>query len=69
MEAQPDFVKLAEAYGATGFRITEVGELDSVLRKALATPGTVIVDVRVAKEENVYPMVPAGASLTAMLLV
>jgi Thiamine pyrophosphate-requiring enzymes [acetolactate synthase, pyruvate dehydrogenase (cytochrome), glyoxylate carboligase, phosphonopyruvate decarboxylase] len=69
MDAQPDFVKLAEAYGATGFRITRPQDLDGVLRQALATPGTVIVDVLVEKEENVYPMVPAGASLTDMLLV
>jgi acetolactate synthase-1/2/3 large subunit len=69
MEAQPDFVKLAEAYGAAGFRVSDPGELDSVLRKALDTPGTVIVDVQVEREENVYPMVPAGASLTDMLLV
>jgi len=69
MEAQPDFVKLAEAYGAAGFRVSDPGELDSVLKKALDTPGTVIVDVQVEREENVYPMVPAGASLTDMLLV
>jgi acetolactate synthase-1/2/3 large subunit len=69
MDAQPDFVKLAEAYGAAGFRITDPADLDRVLRQALETPGTVIVDVRVEREENVYPMVPAGASLTDMLLV
>ena len=69
MDAQPDFVKLAEAYGATGFRITEPRDLLRVLKQALETPGTVIVDVRVEREENVYPMVPAGASLTDMLLV
>ncbi|MGE4264206.1 MAG: biosynthetic-type acetolactate synthase large subunit [Desulfovibrio sp.] len=69
MDAQPDFVKLAEAYGAAGFRITKVEDLERVLKQALETPGTVIVDVRVEKEENVYPMVPAGASLTDMLLV
>jgi acetolactate synthase-1/2/3 large subunit len=69
MDAQPDFVKLAEAYGATGFRITEKADVERVLKQALDTPGTVIVDVRVEKEENVYPMVPAGASLTDMLLV
>ena len=69
MDAQPDFVKLAEAYGAAGFRVTEVGQVESVLREAFEMPRTVVVDVRVAKEENVYPMVPAGASLTEMLLV
>jgi acetolactate synthase I/II/III large subunit len=69
MDAQPDFVKLAEAYGATGFRISKPEDVERVLKQALETPGTVIVDVLVEKEENVYPMVPAGASLTDMLLV
>ena len=69
MDAQPDFVKLAEAYGAAGFRITDPKDLERVLKQAFDTPGTVIVDVRVEREENVYPMVPAGASLTDMLLV
>ena len=69
MDAQPDFVKLAEAYGAAGFRITKEEEVESVLKEAFALPKTVIVDVRVEPEENVYPMVPAGASLTEMLLV
>ncbi len=70
MDAQPDFVKLAEAYGAKGFRITEKKDVVPVLQKALyETEGPVIVDVRVCREENVYPMVPAGASLTEMLLV
>ncbi len=69
MDAQPDFVLLAEAYGAEGYRVTEAAELEGVLKKAFASPKTVIVDVRVDKEENVYPMVPAGASLNEMLLV
>lgn len=69
MEAQPDFVKLAEAYGAAGFRITRPKDVEPVLQKAFALNKPVIVDVRVAREENVYPMVPAGASLTDMLLV
>jgi acetolactate synthase-1/2/3 large subunit len=69
MDAQPDFVKLAEAYGAEGYRITEQKDVESVLREAFASPKPVIVDVRVEREENVYPMVPAGASLAEMLLV
>ena len=68
-EGQPDFVKLAEAYGAEGYRISTVDELESVLPRALASPAPAIIDVRVAKEENVYPMVPAGAALDEMLLV
>jgi acetolactate synthase-1/2/3 large subunit len=69
MDAQPDFVKLAEAYGAAGFRITEKDQVVPTLKEAFALPKTCIIDVRVSQEENVYPMVPAGASLTEMLLV
>ncbi len=69
MEAQPDFVKLAEAYGAEGYRISDPAELRSVLEKALASPNPAIIDVVVEREENVYPMVPAGAALDEMLLV
>ena len=69
LDAQPDFVKLAEAYGAAGFRVTEKKDVESTLRDAFKVDKPVIVDIRVAREENVYPMVPAGASLTEMLLV
>jgi acetolactate synthase-1/2/3 large subunit len=69
MDYAPDFVRLAESYGASGYRITKPGELRPVLEEALALPKTVVVDIAVSKEENVYPMVPAGASLNEMLLV
>lgn len=69
MEAQPDFVKLAEAYGAEGYRISKPEELGDVLRKALTSPNPAFIDVMVEREENVYPMVPAGAALDEMLLV
>jgi acetolactate synthase I/II/III large subunit len=69
MHTSPDFVKLAEAYGAAGFRVTKARDVEGVLQQAFALPGPVIVDVVVAEEENVYPMVPAGAALTDMLLV
>lgn len=69
MDAQPDFVKLAEAFGAAGFRVTEEKDVEPVLREAFALDKPCIIDVRVDPEENVYPMVPAGASLTEMLLV
>ncbi|MFZ7128663.1 MAG: biosynthetic-type acetolactate synthase large subunit [Desulfobacterales bacterium] len=69
MDHQPDFVKLAEAFGARGFRATRPDEVESVLRQGLETPGPVIMDFVVEKEESVYPMVPAGANLTEMLLV
>jgi acetolactate synthase-1/2/3 large subunit len=69
MEFQPDFVKLAEAYGAAGFRIEDPAKIKSTLKQAFALKKPVIVDVVCAQEENVYPMVPAGASLSDMLLV
>ncbi|WP_319780150.1 biosynthetic-type acetolactate synthase large subunit [Maridesulfovibrio sp.] len=69
MDAQPDFVKLAEAYGAAGYRVTEEKDLEPILKEAFSNGKPTIIDVRVDPEENVYPMVPAGASLTDMLLV
>ena len=69
MEAQPDFVKLAEAYGAEGYRITSAADLRPVLEKALGTPNPAFIDVVVEREENVSPIVPAGAALDEMLLV
>ncbi len=69
MEAQPDFVKLAEAYGAEGYRIEKPEDLLPELEKALATPNPAFIDVAVEREENVYPIVPAGAALDEMLLV
>jgi len=69
MEHAPDFVKLAEAYGAVGLRATKPHEVEKVLREGLAIKGPVIMDFAVAKEECVYPMVPAGAPITEMLLV
>jgi acetolactate synthase-1/2/3 large subunit len=56
----PDFVKVAEAYGATGFRFTDKATLVDDMRQAIETEGPVLVDVRVTQEENVYPMIPAG---------
>jgi acetolactate synthase I/II/III large subunit len=56
----PDFVKLAEAYGATGLRFEDKKTLVSDIKQALATDGPVLVDVRVTREENTYPMIPAG---------
>ena len=56
----PDFVKLAEAYGATGLRFEDKNTLVSDMKEALAVDGPVLVDVRVTREENTYPMIPAG---------
>jgi acetolactate synthase-1/2/3 large subunit len=69
MDCAPDFVKLAEAYGAVGLRAVKPDEVESVLAEGLATPRPVIMDFVVEKEESVYPMVPAGAAITEMLLV
>ncbi|MFO7784289.1 MAG: biosynthetic-type acetolactate synthase large subunit [Desulfatiglandales bacterium] len=69
MSHAPDFVKLAEAYGAAGFCARKPEEVESVLKEGLSTPGPVIMDFVVESEESVYPMVPAGAPITEMLLV
>ncbi len=66
MTYAPDFVKIAEAYGATGLRASRPEELEAVLKKGLETPGVVIMDIRVEKEECVYPMVRPGASIAEM---
>jgi acetolactate synthase I/II/III large subunit len=63
----PDFVKLAEAYGATGMRLTDKATLVADIKTALETPGPVVVDVRVTREENTYPMIPAGAAAREMV--
>ncbi len=63
----PDFVKLADAYGATGFRFDNKTTLVEDIKKAIATPGPVMVDVRVTREENVYPMIAPGAAARDMV--
>ncbi len=68
MEGTPDFVKLAEAYGAVGLRATRPGELSAVLERGLSTRGVVVMDIVVSAEENVYPMIPPGAGLKEMVL-
>ncbi|NLB18906.1 MAG: biosynthetic-type acetolactate synthase large subunit [Syntrophomonadaceae bacterium] len=68
MEHQPDFVKLAEAYGAVGMRVTKPSEVEPALRKALEIKDRpIMIDFRVEREANVYPMVPPGGSLNSML--
>ncbi len=64
----PDFVKLAEAYGAVGLRATKPEEVEAVLAKGLGHPGPVVMDFVVEAEEGVYPMVNPGASLSDMKL-
>jgi acetolactate synthase-1/2/3 large subunit len=69
MTCAPDFVKLAEAYGAVGLRASKPEEVEAVLKEGLSVPQPVIMDFKVDREESVYPMVPAGAPITEMLLV
>src|SRR3954451_707846 len=67
MGQSPDYVKLAEAYGATGLRFEDKHTLVDDMRRALNTEGPVLVDVRVTKEENTYPMIPAGQAARDMV--
>ncbi len=67
LHCSPDFVKLAEAYGIKGMRITTAREMPAVLESALEHPGPVVVDCWVRVDENVFPMVPAGKGLDEML--
>jgi acetolactate synthase-1/2/3 large subunit len=69
LEGNPDFVKLAESYGVKAFRIRHPGEIDEVLRAAHAyDAGPCVVEAVVEKEDNVFPMIPAGAALSGMLI-
>ncbi|HEY3298277.1 MAG TPA: biosynthetic-type acetolactate synthase large subunit [Armatimonadota bacterium] len=69
MELQPDFVKLAEAYGAVGLRAESPDEVEAVLRKSLEyTDVPVIMDFHIEREVNVFPMIPAGQSIEEMMV-
>jgi acetolactate synthase-1/2/3 large subunit len=68
LSASPDFVKLAEAYGCVGIRATKPSEVVPALEKAFSTPGPVVVDMMVDREEDVFPMVPAGGANKDMIL-
>jgi acetolactate synthase-1/2/3 large subunit len=63
----PDFVKIAEAHGLTGIRVTRRSEIEDAIHNAQQTPGTVVIDFRVEQEDTVFPMVPTGAALDAMI--
>ncbi|MBA3306808.1 MAG: biosynthetic-type acetolactate synthase large subunit [Thermoleophilaceae bacterium] len=67
MGSSPDWVKLAEAFGATGMRVDDKAELPAVMKRALETEGPVVCDVRVTPEENCYPMIPAGQAARDMV--
>jgi len=66
--ALPDFVKLAEAFGAKGMRVTDPAKLDDAIRFMLDTPGAVVMDIAVDELENCFPMIPSGAAHNEMLL-
>jgi acetolactate synthase I/II/III large subunit len=66
--ALPDFVKLADAFGAVGRRVERPGELDDAIREMIDTPRAVILDVAVDQAENCFPMIPSGAAHNEMLL-
>jgi acetolactate synthase-1/2/3 large subunit len=67
-EALPDFVKLAEAFGAVGLRAEKPGDMDDVIKEMIAVKKPVIVDVRIDKTENCFPMIPSGSAHNEMLL-
>ncbi|MFH1752937.1 MAG: thiamine pyrophosphate-dependent enzyme, partial [Candidatus Omnitrophota bacterium] len=67
LQGCPDFVKLAESYGAVGIRVTKKSEVREAIDKALSIKNTVILDFRVEREENVFPMVPAGQAINRMI--
>jgi len=69
MNCSPDFVRLAEAYGAVGFRAEKPSEVARIIKESLKVKKPVIMDFMVEREECVYPMVPAGSSISNMLLV
>jgi acetolactate synthase-1/2/3 large subunit len=68
LHVAPDFVKLAEAYDVPAFRATAASEVRGVIEQAINTPGPVVMDIKVAREENVFPIVPAGGALKEMIL-
>jgi acetolactate synthase-1/2/3 large subunit len=70
MEALPDFVKLAEAYGHVGMRIEKPGDVEGALKEALAMKDRLVfMDFITERENNVFPMIPAGAGQNEMILV
>jgi acetolactate synthase-1/2/3 large subunit len=69
LEGNPDFVMLAEAYGIKGFHLRRTADIDKVLKKALAyNDGPCLIHAECEKEDNVFPMIPAGAALSEMII-
>jgi acetolactate synthase-1/2/3 large subunit len=67
IEVQPDFVMLAEAFGAKGLRVTEAGQVGDALGEAIASGRPTVIDFKISPEENVFPMVPAGQAITELI--
>ena len=65
--SSPDYIKIAEAYGLEGYRVHNRREIKNTIRKAKLNPGPVIIEFVVEKHDVVYPMVPTGAALNAMI--
>jgi acetolactate synthase-1/2/3 large subunit len=68
LEGNPDFVKLAEAYGMKGFRIKRPADINKVLTKAVEFDGPCLIHAEVIKEDCVFPMIPAGGAVGDMIL-
>ena len=69
LEGNPDFVKLAEAYGVKAWRIKRAADVDKILKKAMAyNDGPCLIDAEVVKEDNVFPMIPAGGGYASMMV-
>ena len=63
----PDFVKLAEAFGILGLRVTEKTQVRAAIQRAMEHDGPVVIDFVVAQTDNVYPMIPAGTSINELI--
>jgi acetolactate synthase-1/2/3 large subunit len=67
LSGSPDYVKLADAYGIPAWRVGKPGDIEAAIQAARAHPGPALIEFQVAREENVFPMVPSGASLAEVI--
>jgi acetolactate synthase-1/2/3 large subunit len=68
LDRKTDYVKLAEAFGAKGLRVTSLAELDKVLNEAVAANGPVVVDILIDRDEMVFPMIPPNGTINDMIV-
>ena len=68
LERQTDFVKLAEAFGATGLRIEKEDEIEAVMKQAFEVKGTVVVDCHIDMDDKVFPMIPPNKAVSDLIL-